>query len=374
MAPRATTTSITTPGVAAPHPDSRRGRGAITNRTGRFESTVRVERDAGFDYAHLTEDPPPALRTSVTIDSTRTIIAHNESPDIPFDQSINPYRGCEHGCIYCFARPTHAFLGLSPGLDFESRLFAKPDAATLLAKELRAPGYRCRLIALGTNTDPYQPLERQMAITREVLQVLLAFNHPVGIVTKSVLVTRDIDVLARLAEKRLVQVMLSVTTLDHRLARSMEPRASTPGKRIEAIERLAAAGVPVGVMVAPVIPALNDHEIEGILEQARAAGAKAAAYVLLRLPHEIKDLFQEWLREHVPDRADRVLRHIRDARRGRLNDPEFGSRMRGEGPYAVLIARRFRVAATKFGFGTLAKPRDDLFAPPPAAGDQLRLW
>jgi DNA repair photolyase len=373
MAPRATTTSTTTPGVAAPHPDSRRGRGAITNRSGRFEPTTRVERDDAFDYAHAAEEPPP-LRTSVTIDTTRTIIARNDSPDIPFDQSINPYRGCEHGCIYCFARPTHAFLGLSPGLDFESRLFAKPGAASLLARELWAPGYRCRQIALGTNTDPYQPLERRMSITREVLQVLVAFNHPVGIVTKSALVTRDIDVLSRLAEKRLVHVMLSVTTLDHRLARSMEPRASTPGRRLDAIERLAAAGVPVGVMVAPVIPALNDHEIEDILAAARAAGAGAAAYVLLRLPNEINDLFQEWLREQAPDRAQRILRHIREARGGRLNDPEFGSRMRGAGPYADLIARRFRLATARLGFGTLAKPRTDLFAPPAAAGDQLGLW
>ncbi|MBM3502880.1 MAG: PA0069 family radical SAM protein [Alphaproteobacteria bacterium] len=372
MAPRAARPSPTTPRDAAPHPDSRRGRGAITNRSGRFEKESRVLGDNAFDY-HQPEDEPDPLRTTVAIDTTRTIIARNDSPDIPFDQSINPYRGCEHGCIYCFARPTHAYLGLSPGLDFESRLFAKPNAATLVAQELRAPGYRCRLIALGTNTDPYQPIEKRMRITREILQVLLAFRHPVGIVTKSALITRDIDVLAALAELRLVRVAISVTTLDAALARRMEPRAATPLRRLGAIRALAAAGVPVGVMVAPVIPSLNDHEIERILAAASEAGARGAAYVLLRLPHEIKDLFQEWLQEQVPDRAQRVLRHIREARGGRLNDPTFGRRMRGQGPYADLIAQRFRQASANLGFGSLAQPRHDLFLPPPASGDQLPL-
>ncbi|MSO64440.1 MAG: PA0069 family radical SAM protein [Alphaproteobacteria bacterium] len=374
MALRTPTTSATPAGTAV-HPDGRRGRGAISNASGRFERERRLLGDAHFRFDDdwgAADTPPPPLRTSVTIDRTRTIITTNDSPDVGFDQSINAYRGCEHGCIYCFARPTHAYLGLSPGLDFESKLFAKPDAARLLAGELRRPGYRCKVIAIGTNTDPYQPLEREMRITRDILQVLAAFRHPVGIVTKSALVVRDLDVLAVLAEQQLVKVMVSVTTLDHRLARHMEPRASTPHKRLAAVRALAHAGVPVGLTVAPVIPALNDHEIEPILAAAHAAGAVSASYVLLRLPHEIKDLFQEWLRENVPDRADRILRHLREARGGKLYDARFGLRGRGEGPYANMIGTRFRLACRKLGLNrTSLALRTDRFMPPAAAGDQL---
>ena len=349
----------------------RKGRGAISNRVGRYEPETREAVDDGWAPA---EDDPPPLRTTVTIDATRSIIARNQSPDLGFDRSINPYRGCEHGCVYCFARPTHAYLGLSPGLDFESRLFAKPNAAALLDEELRRPGYRPAVMAIGTNTDPYQPVEREMGITRRVLETLSAFNHPVGIVTKSALVLRDLDILAPMAEKGLVQVHLSLTTLDRGLARRMEPRAATPALRLGAIEALAKAGVPVGVLTAPMIPALNDMELERLLEAAAAAGATTAGYVLLRLPLEIKELFEEWLRTHVPDRADRVLRLVRDTRDGKLYDPAFGRRMRGQGPYAELLAKRFRLASHRLGLNRQRwKPELGLFRPPPRIGDQLSL-
>ncbi|MGH6959780.1 MAG: PA0069 family radical SAM protein, partial [Dongiaceae bacterium] len=312
-----------------------KGRGAVSNRVSRYFKEERQRTGDGWDTP-ADEDLPP-LRTTVAIDATKTIIARNQSPDIPFDRSINPYRGCEHGCIYCFARPTHAYLGLSPGLDFETKLLMKPDAARLLEQELRKPGYQPAVIAMGTNTDPYQPIEREHRITRGILEVLSRFNHPVGIVTKSALIRRDIDILAPMAEKRLAHAFVSVSTLDRELARKMDPRAPTPPRRLETIRALADAGIPVGVMAAPMIPALNDHEMEQVLEAAVAAGATAASYNVLRLPLEIKDLFREWLEAHVPGRAQHVLDLIRDLRGGALYDSTFGKRMRGEGPYAELL-------------------------------------
>ncbi|MDO8423691.1 MAG: PA0069 family radical SAM protein [Parvibaculum sp.] len=339
---------LTEPSPLAPKeiPSSgRRGRGALTNDSGRFEHQARVLTDDGWDIP----DAPTPLRTEVTAETARTILTRNTSPDVPFDRSINPYRGCEHGCVYCFARPTHAYMGLSAGLDFESKLFAKPNAATLLAKELSRKGYEPAPIAMGTNTDPYQPIEQTWRITRSVLEVLSDFNHPVTIVTKSVRVTRDLDILSDMAKRNLVKVALSVTTLDAKLARTMEPRASTPAKRMEAMKLLSEAGVPVGVMVAPIIPALNDAEIEKILTGAHYAGAQSAGFVLLRLPLEIKDLFEEWLKENLPDRADRVMSLIRSTRGGKAYDSDFSQRMRGTGPYAWQISRRFELACKKLG-------------------------
>ena len=341
----------------------RKGRGAVGNADGRYEPTRREAIDDGWGAA---EDDPPPLRTTVTIDATRTIIARNQSPDVPFDRSINPYRGCEHGCVYCFARPTHAWLGLSPGLDFESRLFAKPDAPELLARELARPGYQPAVMALGTNTDPYQPIEREHRITRRILEVLAACNHPVGIVTKSALVARDIDILAPMAARRLARVYLSVTTLDSGLARRLEPRAPTPARRLETMRLLAAAGIPVGVMVAPVIPALTDHEIERILEAAAAAGATSGGHVLLRLPLEIKELFQDWLAAHAPLKARRVLDLVRQTRGGELYQSAWGTRMTGTGPYAESIARRFDLAVKRCGLDGRNRDFDtSLFRPPP---------
>ena len=359
------------------HPAGRRGRGAVSNVSSRFDAQARVSADANFifdDGWGGADEKPPPLRTTVTLDSSRSVIARNKSPDLGFSQSINPYRGCEHGCIYCFARPTHAYLGLSPGLDFESRILAKPDAAQRLTEELRAPGYRCSMIALGTNTDPYQPTEARLGITREILQVLSDFNHPLSVVTKSALVTRDIDLLAPMAEKGLAQVAISVTTLDRQLARRMEPRAAAPARRLEAMAALAQAGIPVGVMVAPVIPGLTDSELEAILEAGAAAGARGAGYILLRLPLEIKDLFREWLNESVPNRATRVLRLLRECRGGKDYDATFGERMTGTGPLAELIAKRFRLACRRHSLGKAGRPLDSsLFKPPPMAGDQLNL-
>ena len=349
-----------------------RGRGALTNASGRFEPLVREPVDDGWD---LGEAGPPPLKTTVTRDSSRTIITRNDSPDVGFERSINPYRGCEHGCVYCYARPTHAYLGLSPGLDFESRLFVKPEAARLLEAELRRPGYRPEVIALGTNTDPYQPIEREWRVTRQILEVLAAFRHPVSIVTKSNLVTRDIDLLAPMAAEGLAKVCLSVTTLDGRLARRMEPRAPTPGRKLEALARLAEAGVPTGVMVAPLIPALNDHELEAILEAAAEAGARQAAYVMLRLPHEIKDLFREWLALNAPDRAGRIMRLVRATRGGRDYDAAFHRRMKGTGRYAELIQRRFELACKRLGLNRRRAGLDvHRFRPPPREGDQLALF
>jgi DNA repair photolyase len=348
----------------------RHGRGAISNPTGRFEPERREAVDDGWD---LDEDLPP-LRTTITWETPRTIIAHNDSPDIGFDQSINPYRGCEHGCIYCYARPSHAYGGMSSGIDFETKIFAKKDAARLLEKELSKPSYRCRLIVIGGNTDGYQPSEKHLRITRSLLEVLAAFNHPVAIITKSMLVLRDLDILAPMAEKGLAAVRLSVTTLDPELAKTMEPRASSPRRRLQAIRGLKEAGVPVGVMSAPMIPFLNDAEMEGILEAAAEAGATAAGYTLVRLPHEIKDLFREWLETHAPGKAKHVLSHIRESRDGKLNDSAWGQRMRGTGIYAEMLNKRFKLSCKRLG---LNRERTELvsslFKPPPKAGDQLTL-
>jgi DNA repair photolyase len=333
-----------------------KGRGALSNESSRYDSERRIRTTDGWEAevaAAAEDDELPPLRTTLTRDATRTIIARNNSPDIGFDRSINPYRGCEHGCIYCFARPTHAYLGLSPGLDFETKILFKPEAAKLLAAELAAPKYKCAVMAMGTNTDPYQPVERELKVTRQILRVLSDFNHPVGIVTKNHLVTRDIDILGDMARRNLAEVFLSVTTLDRDLARAMEPRASAPHRRLEAIRALATAGIPVGVMTAPMIPGLNDHEMETILDAAVDAGATRAGYVPLRLPLEIKELFEEWLKTHRPDRAERVLSLIRQMRGGKLYDAEFGSRMRGEGPLAILLSQRFAAAVKRLGLNRI---------------------
>ncbi|MEO1200477.1 MAG: PA0069 family radical SAM protein [Pseudomonadota bacterium] len=354
---------------AAVPPDRRHGRSAATNSSSRFDALTRAIFDDG--WSSLEELPP--LKTEVTIERPKKILTRNESPDIGFDRSINPYRGCEHGCVYCFARPTHAYHGLSAGLDFETRLFAKPEAASLLRAELARPGYRPKPIAIGTNTDPYQPIERGHRIMRQILEVLDETSHPVGIVTKSHLVTRDLDILGRMASRGLVKVALSITTLDRKLARKMEPRAATPQRRLEAVMRLAEAGVPTTVMVAPVIPGLTDSEIESILAASAAAGARHAAYILLRLPLETRDLFVDWLGEHAPDRAGKVMSLIRQIRNGKDNDAEFGRRMRGSGPVAWSIGRRFEIAACKNGLNGERDPmRTDLFVPPLRDG-QLRL-
>ena len=351
----------------------RKGRGATSNDSGRFEAETRMAFDDGWDTAD--EEPIP-LTTTLSVDSTRTIIARNDSPDIGFDRSINPYRGCEHGCIYCYARPSHAYLGLSPGLDFESRLFYKPQAAKLLAIELSKKGYVCRPIALGSNTDPYQPVERKLGITRAILEVLRDFHHPVTIVTKSALIQRDLDILGEMARDRLAMAAISVTTLDRRLARVMEPRAATPERRLEAIAALSAAGVPVGVMSAPMIPALNDSEMEQILETARAAGASSAAYTLLRLPLELKALFKEWLEEHFPAKATHVLSLVAQTHGGRLYDSAWFTRKTGAGPYADVLRLRFERACHRLGFNQrAAQPLDtSRFLPPPQQGDQLALF
>ncbi len=350
--------------------ERRRGRGAGMNPSGRFEAESRHVYDDGWE---TIEDLPP-FKTEVQVEKPRTIITRNNSPDISFDRSINPYRGCEHGCIYCFARPTHSYMGLSAGLDFESKLFAKPDAAKMLDKELSRPGYTAKTIAIGTNTDPYQPIEKKWRIMRDILQVLEAHNHPVGIVTKSALVMRDQDILARMAEKGLAKVALSVTTLDGKLARTMEPRASTPTRRLQALRSLSDAGIPVSVMVAPVIPGLNDHEIERVLDSARAMGALEAGYVLLRLPLEVSPIFKEWLLRNYPDRYRHVLSLIRSMRNGKDYDAEWGKRMRGEGPYAWQIGRRFEIAAKRLGMNlSKRRLRTDLFAATPGS-EQLSLF
>lgn len=349
-------------------PDRNRGRSAGINPSGRFEPVSRHVFDDGWNS--LEELPP--FKTEVQVEKPRTIITRNESPDISFDRSINPYRGCEHGCVYCFARPTHAFMGLSPGLDFESKLFAKPDAARSLDKELSKDSYQPRTIAIGTNTDPYQPIEKQYRIMREILEVLEARGHPVGIVTKSALVTRDIDILSRMAERGLAKVALSVTTLDRMLARTMEPRASTPTKRLEAIRQLSDAGIPASVMVAPIIPGLTDPEMERILDSARAAGAREAGYVILRLPLEVSPIFKDWLLRHYPDRYRHVMSLVRSMRDGKDYDSEWGKRMKGAGPYAWQIGRRFEITAKRLGLNAERRTlRTDQFV---AAGkDQVQL-
>ena len=350
-----------------------KARGAVTNPQCRHD---RQRREAVDDGWELEGDgcPPPSPSTVVAVDASRSIITYNQSPDIGFDRSINPYRGCEHGCIYCFARPNHAHLGLSPGLDFETRLFVKPDAPTLLDAELRKDKYRPAVIAIGTNTDPYQPIERQWRVMRGCLEVLSAFHHPVDIVTKSSLVTRDIDILAPMAAKGLATVNVSLTTLDRSLSRTLEPRAAVPSKRLEAIRTLADAGIPVTVMVAPVIPGLNDGELEDILAAARAAGASRAGYILLRLPGEVEELFTEWLRVHYPLRARHILSLIRQCREGKLYRAEFGSRMAGSGEWAKLLSQRYLRAARKLAFDPGPRTHDiRLFKPPPRKGEQLSL-
>jgi DNA repair photolyase len=351
-------------------PERNRGRAAGINPSGRYEPISRHIFDDGWDS--LEELPP--FKTEVQVEKPRTIITRNQSPDISFDRSINPYRGCEHGCVYCFARPTHAYMGLSPGLDFESKLFAKPDAARLLDKELSKQGYQPRTIAIGTNTDPYQPIEKAHRIMREILEVLEARGHPVGIVTKSALVTRDIDILARMAERGLAKVALSVTTLDRMLARTMEPRASTPTKRLEAIRQLSDAGIPTSVMVAPIIPGLTDAEMERILDSARAAGAREAGYVVLRLPLEVSPIFKDWLLRHYPDRYRHVMTLIRSMRDGKDYDSEWGKRMKGAGPYAWQIGRRFEIAAKRLGLNVERRQlRTDQFMAAPRENEQLML-
>ncbi len=344
------------------------GRGALSNATSRFDDEKRIRTTDGWDI----EDELPPLRTTLTRDATRTILARNTSPDIPFDRSINPYRGCEHGCIYCFARPTHAYLGLSPGLDFETKILFKPEAAALLTAELASPKYRCDVVAMGTNTDPYQPVERDLKITRQILRVLSDFNNPVGIVTKNHLITRDIDILGDMARRNLAEVFLSITTLDRDLARTMEPRASAPHRRLAAIRELSVAGIPVGVMTAPMIPGLNDHEMEAILDAAAAAGATRAGYTALRLPLEIKDLFEEWLRANRPDRAERVLSLVRQMRGGELYKAEFGTRMKGEGPIAQLLSQRFAASVKRLDLNRVRYRLDtQRFAVPAAARTAL---
>ncbi len=358
-----------TPGV---HPAARRGRAATSNKSGRYEVHQRVRTDDGWGTLDM---PPTSLRTEVFRDSSRSIISRNTSPDVPFDRSVNPYRGCEHGCSYCFARPTHAYLGLSPGLDFESRLFAKPDAAALLEKALRSPKYKCRPMAMGTNTDPYQPLERDYRITRSVLEVLAKFKHPVGIVTKNSLITRDIDILQDMAKENLARVYLSITSLDHHLSRKMEPRASSPQNRLDAIRKLSRAGIPTGVMFAPAIPGLNDHEMDSVLANARDAGAEVAGYIVLRLPMEVKALFYEWLNASVPERASRVMSLIRSMRNGRDYDPDWTHRMIGTGPVADVLKKRFHLACKRLSFNTEARSLDtSKFCPPLSAGGQLALF
>jgi DNA repair photolyase len=350
--------------------ERRRGRGARSNRTGRFERETREDFDDGWESLAELE----ALKTELRLEPARSIISSNDSPDISFDQSINPYRGCEHGCIYCYARPTHCYLGHSAGLDFETKLYAKTNAAELLEQELARPGYVPKTIALGTVTDPYQPIERQHRITRAILEVLDRTSHPVGVVTKSALVVRDLDILSRMAARGLVKVALSITTLDRRLARAMEPRAATPPKRLQALRQLSAAGIPTQVMVAPIIPAINDNEIEPILAAAKEAGARDAGYVLLRLPLELKDLFREWLATEYPHRARRVINILRSMHGGKDYTPEFGLRQRGMGPYAEQIALRFRLTLNRLGMNQrLLQLRADLFEPPVAQGQQLTL-
>ncbi|MBB1248698.1 MULTISPECIES: PA0069 family radical SAM protein [unclassified Rhizobium] len=350
--------------------DRRRGRGAGLNPAGRFESKEREALDDGWQTLESLEP----FRTEVQVEKPRSIITRNDSPDVPFDRSINPYRGCEHGCVYCFARPSHDYMGLSAGLDFEAKLFAKPDAARLLERELSKPGYKPKTIAIGTNTDPYQPIEKEWRIMRQILEVLSTANHPVSIVTKSALVMRDIDLLSKMAEKGLAKVALSVTTLDRKLARLMEPRASTPTRRLEAIRALTEAGVPTAVLAAPMIPALNDHELERILDAAAAAGAREANYILLRLPFEVSPLFRDWLLRNYPDRYRHVMNLVRSMRGGKDYDAEFGKRMKGAGPYAWQLHRRFELAAKKLDLRRRGiQLNTDLFVPPSGYGVQLSL-
>ena len=352
-----------------------RGRGSRLNPDNRF---TEWQRDAGDDG--WLEDAAPEAEsgkgptTTLILDQSRSVIVRNQSPDVPFTQSINPYRGCEHGCTYCFARPGHAYLGFSPGLDFETKIVWKPDAPEILRKELAAPGYRCAPIALGISTDGWQPVERRLGLSRRLLEVLAETRHPVSIVTKSALIERDADLLADMARDHLVQVMFSITTLDPLLARRLEPRAASPARRLAAMDALHRAGVPVGVLFAPLIPALNDHELERVLEAARAAGAESAGYVLLRLPLELKALFEDWLHSHFPDRATHVLSLLRQLRGGQLNDSRFGHRMRGQGVFADLYRQRMQRTCERLGFQRTHRPLNtEVFRPPPR-GPQMNLF
>lgn len=348
-----------------------KGRGAVLTPHPRYQDVSRDDFDDGWSDA---EEPPPRLLTTVTDEHAKTIISRNQSPDIPFEQSLNPYRGCEHGCVYCYARPSHAYLDLSPGIDFESRLFAKVNAAEVLRKELGAPSYRCSPIAVGANTDAYQPIERRLKITRGVLEVLAATQHPLTIVTKSALIERDLDLLAPMAAQSLVEVFVSLTTLDHDLARRMEPRATAPRRRLETIRRLASAGIPVGVMFAPVIAGLNEHELESVAAAATAAGATSAAYVVLRLPQELSPMFQAWVKQHYPLRAAKIMSLMRAQRGGKDYDSDFSQRMKGSGPFAQLIARRFAQACRRAGLNQ-SRPNLDLTKfMPPRDENQLTLF
>ena len=358
-------------GKLASLPQLERGRGAKVNPAPRFEQNQRSYLDDGWEsLAEL-----PRLKTEIFTEAPKTIISRNTSPDISFDRSINPYRGCEHGCVYCYARPSHAYMGLSPGLDFESKLFIKPNAAALLREELTATTYKPSTIALGANTDPYQPIERDYRITRQVIEVLQEFKHPFGIVTKSASVLRDLDILTEMAKLGLVKVAVSITTLDARLARSMEPRASTPMKRLSALDILSKAGIPTVVMMGPIIPGLNDSEIENILKAARNVGVREAGYTMLRLPLEVKDIFKDWLEKEFPDRAAKVMSLVKSVRGGAENDPNFGTRMSGTGPYAWTIGRRFQLTAQRLDLNAnRVKLRTDLFARPPQKGEQMAMF
>lgn len=350
-----------------------KGRGAVGNPAGRFDSTRLESADDGWGSL---EEPAPNPATSLIAEFPRHAITRNRSPDVPFEQSINPYQGCEHGCIYCFARPAHAYLNLSPGLDFETRIFHKPQLASLLREEISRPGYACQVIHVGGNTDPYQPAERTLRSTRAVLELLLERRHPLTLITKGALILRDLDLLAALAERRLVEVFVSLTSLDDEIKRTLEPRAASPRARLRVMRELSGAGVPVGAMLAPVIPALTDHEIERMLEAVAEAGVRRAAYLMLRLPFEVAGLFEAWLREHHPQRAERVLNRIREMRDGRLNDPRFGHRMHAGGAYAAMIGSRFAVACSRLGINT--DPEQDLdttqFTPDPGAPEQGTLF
>ncbi|MEL6997472.1 MAG: PA0069 family radical SAM protein [Pseudomonadota bacterium] len=350
-------------------PERRRGRGAGSNPDNRYERLRAARTDDGW-----SREPDAPVRTRVDIDSSRTVLARNTSPDVPFDRSINPYRGCEHGCIYCFARPTHAHLGFSPGLDFETRLLAKPNAAELLAEVLRKPGYKVAPIAIGTNTDPYQPVEKDWRIMRSVLEVLWEHRHPLTITTKGTLLTRDVDILRKMAREDLVRVTVSLTSLDNRLSRSMEPRCAAPARRLAMVRELTRSGVPTGVGLAPIIPGLTDHEIEHLLRAGAEAGADFATFIMLRLPLEVAPLFEDWLEREYPDRAAKIMNRVREMHGGKTYDSQWFKRLRGEGVYATLIARRFDLARKKFGLDKdRVRLRTDLFKVPPRSGDQLSL-
>ncbi|MFY2644198.1 PA0069 family radical SAM protein [Achromobacter insuavis] len=381
-------------GSPAAAPAALRGRGAVTNVRHRFQKDDRVQVDDGWSASGLPADfvdavpntsvipilpdvrrAPAAPKTIVTAEEARKILSRNDSPDIPFDVAVNPYRGCEHGCVYCYARPTHSYLGYSPGLDFETRLVAKANAVEALRAEISRPGYKPSPINIGSATDAYQPIERDWRLTRGMLELMLETRHPVTIVTKNALVARDLDLLAALAEHKLVVVYMSITTLDADMARTLEPRAAAPWRRLEAVRNLTAAGVPVGVLVAPVIPFINDDSMEHILQESKAAGAHYASYTVIRLPWEVKTLFEDWLNAHFPDRAQRVLHRIEDLRNGRRNDPNFGSRMRGTGIWADLLRQRFAVATRKLGLNRHRLALDcDRFQPPASAGGSAALF